>query len=290
MITNITTQQEELVKLAIELSANKHITLTDLNGTSVWGSTNRPTPEMIIAAVGTPPGGYWKVTTVEPSGSLTRDGQNHPNALITAQISINWVDTPAIPAQPYVPSLPAAVIAAQTASNTDVVLQEQNGYNIVSTEVTRQTVSFEATKAISHAVTSVPYMRQKLVEFIVEGLRPLARHYISFDTTRIDSHATSINSPYTFGNALIADSSGRLAGIIRIPPNTFLCGEHVITLTDVNNPDTDIETSSAQAVYVARGFLDTSTNVYSVTKKLTSRAAIQQTYVAIPKKIKFSGG
>jgi len=125
-------------------------------------------------------------------------------------------------------------------------------------------------------------MRQQFIEFVVDGLRPYARHYISFDDVRIDAHATSVADPYTFGNKLVADVNGKLVGLIRVPPNTFSCGQHTIVITDVNDPVVDVETSVAHAIFVANGFLDTTQHTFTTTKNVTTRTSAVYSYEKLP--------
>lgn len=282
-----TTAKEKAAILAKELAATKSITIGSLNGTgNAWDSLVQPTPEMVIAAVGTPPGGHWETVTIRPAGTITRDASDAGyDGLVTMGpvVNINWVADPAIPAQPYKPSIPPSEIAAMTASNLDeAILPPAAGFKVVSVPITKDTITFTTTESLSHTITTIPYMRQKLIEFVAEGLRPYARHYISFDDVRIDAYATTVNDPYTFGNKLVADASGKIVGLIRIPPNTFRCGQHTITISDVNDPQTDIESSVAKAIFIAKGTLDTTTKTYTTTKNVVPRTSLDYSYEKLP--------
>jgi hypothetical protein len=287
------TIKENAAILAAELAANKTVTIGSLNGTgNAWDILVQPTPEMVIATVGTPPGGHWETTTIRNAQTIERDqGEGGYNDLVTMGpvVNINWVADPVIPSQPYTPAIPMTEIAAMTSSNTDeAILPHAAGYTVVGVPIIKKTISFKTTETISHKVTKISYMRKRLIEFVIDGLRPYARHYISFDDVRIDAYATTIDHPYTFGNKLVADASGKLVGLIRIPPNTFKCGEHVITISDANLPG-DSEISIAEAIYIAKGLLDTSSRVYKTTKTVTMRASIDYSYVKNPPYV-YEGG
>lgn len=275
--------KENAAKLAIELAKTKSVTLGSLNGTTnAWDDLTVPTPEMVIALAGSPPGGHWETEIIKPALEMERDSDFHERITLGPVVNIYWVANPPIPAQPYVPSIPPAEIAAMTSSNSnEAILPPAAGYKVVAVPITKKTIDFQTTEKVSHKVTMIPYMRQTLIEFVVDGLRPFARHYISFDDTRVDQYSTSVDNPYTFGNKLVADATGQLVGIIRIPPNTFKCGEHTIKVSDANL-DSDIEISLAKAYFIAKGSLDVVTTTYKTTKVVTTRRSIDYQYEQLP--------
>lgn len=275
--------KENATKLAIELAKTKSVTLGSLNGTTnAWDDLTIPTPEMVIALAGSPPGGHWETEIIRPALEMERDSDFHERVTLGPVVNIYWVADPAIPAKPFVPVIPPEEIAAMTTSNAnEAILPPAAGYKVVAVPITKKTIDFQTTEKVSHKVTKIPYMRQTLIEFVVDGLRPYARHYISFDDTRVDEHSTSVDNPYTFGNKLVADATGQLVGVIRIPPNTFKCGEHTIKLSDVNL-DTDVETSSAKAYFIAKGTLDVATTTYKTKKVVTKRQSIDWQLFILP--------
>jgi len=91
-----------------------------------------------------------------------------------------------------------------------------------------------------------PYMRSRIVKFVVHGLRPNTRHYIYFDDTAVDQHCraaiiTGTGADITendieeigeFGGTITADGAGVVAGSFRIPSQTFFVGERILTVAD----------------------------------------------------------
>lgn len=140
------------------------------------------------------------------------------------------------------------------------------------TETTVTATSSTTTKKVGEFLTNIalqPYIPGVNIYFYALGLRPNLRHHIFFDDVNINEHVTpskvynSIDdleplktassdnaAKYFFksgakGDALTANSTGGLSGMIRLPENKFFAGERKVVLTDVDNLSQARDTVSA---------------------------------------------
>ena len=114
----------------------------------------------------------------------------------------------------------------------------------------------------------IPFMREKNVNFIAEGLKPNTRVYPFFDKVAVTSFVTpsagGAGTVTSLGGALVTDGGGSISGLFQIPnPNKsgnpkFKTGERLFRLTssssNAENPEPE---TFAQAVFTSTGILRT---------------------------------
>jgi hypothetical protein len=91
------------------------------------------------------------------------------------------------------------------------------------------------------------YMRPQNVRIRATGLRPNARHYFAFDKKNVNAfcapgkfltgstNLVDIYSTDPDGTTVTSDSGGNLTAVFTIPANTFLVGERLLEIGDVND-------------------------------------------------------
>ena len=93
------------------------------------------------------------------------------------------------------------------------------------------------------------YIREQRIGFYATGLRPGATHYVFFDNNLMTSRVTpctvdltlanittsSFTSTGLLGAALVANTSGCVAGYLDVPGGTYFVGERSIVVMDVDN-------------------------------------------------------
>ena len=108
----------------------------------------------------------------------------------------------------------------------------------------------------------IPFMRQKNINFVAEGMKPLTRVYPFFDKVPVASFTTPTGG--SLGGALITDGNGTVTGLFQIPnPNTagnpkFKTGERLFRLTSSSTNATVPEPETfAQSPFTSTGILRT---------------------------------
>ena len=147
----------------------------------------------------------------------------------------------------------------------------------------RTTASIETVRAVVNNkvidTSFVPFMRSRRVYFKGSMFRPGTKLSIFFDGVDISSYATKAafiphktnavvksylddNAPFTTDSIarqeLITDSSGAIEGYFIVPNNAalkFRTGEREVTFTDSENNEPEQSTTSATAVYSAKGVM-----------------------------------
>ena len=164
------------------------------------------------------------------------------------------------------------IIAEETntrlTSSTETDTTRTDSFETVQTQTIQRTTTTlsgrakTTAKKVGEFVTDVsfqPYIPGIDLRFVCTGLRPGLRHYVYFDEVDVNEHvvpATIFNSidsqndiesltttraksmikrSGAKGSALSANSSGGLAGIIRIPAETFFAGERKVVVADISN-------------------------------------------------------
>ena len=131
------------------------------------------------------------------------------------------------------------------------------------------------------SLTSIPFMRPRLVFFRAEGLRPKTRYFPFFDGVKVDDYVNTTGSftnvagqTYT-GNqyrgttthpsgstTIVTDTSGKVEGSFLLPNNDslrFRAGDREFKLLDISVDDQTSATSRASAIFTSRGTLETTT-------------------------------
>jgi len=131
------------------------------------------------------------------------------------------------------------------------------------------------------SLTSIPFMRPRLVFFRAEGLRPKTRYFPFFDGVKVDDYVNTSGSftnvagqTYT-GNqyrgttthpsgstTIVTDTNGEVEGSFLLPNNDslrFRAGDREFKLLDISVDDQTSATSRASAIFTSRGTLETTT-------------------------------
>jgi hypothetical protein len=135
-----------------------------------------------------------------------------------------------------------------------------------------------------------PFLREKVVRILSEGLRPNTRFYFYFDGVDVNNSVVRANAGTTsrisdlrqagkFGvtHQIFSDSKGTLRALFRIPADTFYVGDRTLTITDVDSLTSIVAaTSTTTAIYRGYNFsiektpLKVTTRETSISKTTTS--------------------
>jgi len=175
------------------------------------------------------------------------------------------------------------------------VTENRTVATVIATTYTTATDSYESLLK----KVEIPYIRQKTIYFICQGLRPFCAHNVYFDGTNVNPYitrivgATRVEVPYSYWNgrsriggtwsyttpatdngALVTNDVGFCSGYFYLPAGTFKTGERVFRVTDAVTDDGDWS-SMAFTTYTAKGILETRqqtniTSLYSVNSSAIS--------------------
>ena len=144
-----------------------------------------------------------------------------------------------------------------------------------------------------------PFLRERDVRILSEGLRPNTRFYFFFDgkdvntsvvpakqgpTRRISDLARS--GRFGISHEIFSDSKGVLRAIFRLPADTFYVGDRVLTILDVDDLNSiQAATSSSNATYRGYNFSVEKTGVQVTTRQSSiekvSRSRIETDVVQV---------
>ena len=169
-------------------------------------------------------------------------------------------------------------------SETKVIAIDESGgsktttYETVITQQIAQTTSSltgtetTTTKKVGEFVTDIsfqPYIPGMDIRFIALGLRPGLDHFVYFDDVNVTadtapatvtnvfdnedelerissvSAAAMMRRNNAFGTTLTANTSGGIAGVLRLPAGKFFVGERKFAITDISNLSQVKDTVSA---------------------------------------------
>lgn len=121
----------------------------------------------------------------------------------------------------------------------------------------------------------VPFIREKTITAVAEGLRPYSVVYVFFDDVDITSQCQIYNSVgqsvYTGG--LRTDSKGSLQFTFTIEQGKFKTGEKLLVVTDSSSNDANNATTIAETTYVAQGAIEVATDKFISTRKPAKKPA-----------------
>ena len=147
-----------------------------------------------------------------------------------------------------------------------------------SQDITKIAITPVATqKTLTNAVVDVSelqYIRSQDVAFYSKNMKPNTTLHVFIDSVNVDAYVAPgvlqvetkdftydkkanqiVSTTAPKGTALVANSSGCVAGILTIPPNTFRSGDRTIMICDVSDLITgkDAILTKSQAIYHASG-------------------------------------
>lgn len=122
----------------------------------------------------------------------------------------------------------------------------------------------------------IPLIRSREVHVTMVGGKPDTRFWVRFDNSDVTAHCMPYN-PLTdvrgsFGEPLISDPMGRLDAIFLIPPASFMTGERVLEISDLDvstNPD-GLVNCVGTATYTANGTLETMQEIVNTVNTTTN--------------------
>ena len=137
----------------------------------------------------------------------------------------------------------------------------------INTQVVAQ-IDHESIGDKLRSTALIPFMREKNVNFIAEGLKPNTRVYPFFDKVAVTNFVTpsagGAGTVTSLGGAMVTDGGGSISGLFQIPnPNVagnpqFKTGERLFRITssstNAENPEPE---TFAQAVFTSTGILRT---------------------------------
>jgi hypothetical protein len=194
---------------------------------------------------------------------------------------------------------------------TDV---EREGRTTTTTTTTRVTTSSLAVKPGKTNVQQVgdfvtdfdfkPFLRERDIRILSEGLRPNTRFYFFFDGKDVNTSVVPARQGITRRNAelvrsgrfgisheIFSDNKGVLRAIFRLPADTFYVGDRVLTIVDVDDLNSiEAATSSSKATYRGYNFsvektaLQVTTRESSIEKVSRSRNVIDTDVTVRPRR------
>ena len=225
-----------------------------------------------------PPVDNWTDTTRSPDLNVNFDGnydawENMANAWGT-----QWGDWADIWTGTVAQS--TTVQAGNVQIRGDTLFQEQTQVVTTTTEQrqTRQGFQLEVqpetiTQSIGSRVTNasfVPFMRSVVIAFKAKRLKPNTRLHAFFDGISVDLNCRQLTdaaldlnlataaeyaeyADNDFGDPLISNADGEIAGLFRIPANTFRTGSKNFRLCDDPFNRTPFITTSAMVPFASNG-------------------------------------
>ena len=178
-------------------------------------------------------------------------------------------------------------MSIDTTTTTTTVTQTQLGTQlVVKDDVKKQTVGTFVTD-----VSIQPYIASRIVSFWGYNLRPKQRVHIFFDGVLVDEYCApavvpasiadtsdyhSIQKNGNYGDPIVTDTFGQVAGWFNIPEATFKTGDRVLTISDVDNiaKGSDAVTTTATATFTASNI--------SVTKETVTLTTVNPQISTIP--------
>ena len=153
--------------------------------------------------------------------------------------------------------------------------------------VNRQVVPVTRTTNLGPRITDVtiqPFMRSRVINLTIVGVKPNAKLYTFFDGTNVTAYVTPTNSSFANtaaeGGTLRAGTDGRAYATFRVPSDgslRFRTGEKKLRVTDspTNETEAGLVTTYAEGTYASQGL-----NVQKENVILATRVAdIQETTV-----------
>lgn len=110
----------------------------------------------------------------------------------------------------------------------------------------------------------VPYIREKTITGVAQGLKPFATVYVFFDDVDITADCeiySGVGQSISDGS-LKTSSNGSLQFTYNIQKGKFKAGEILLTITDSATNDSTSCTTIAEAIYTVSGVLETANNTY----------------------------
>jgi len=156
-----------------------------------------------------------------------------------------------------------------TKTNTSITTTTSVTANVTNTKVTTTEVEQKVGNFVQD-VSIIPYIREQIISFNAMNLKPNSKVHAFFDRVNVDASVapgtplstTRGDSAFTtrshyfctpsapLGTALVANSTGGVSGIFRIPAATFRTGDREFLLTNVDNLDTGANAQLTKAVAV----------------------------------------
>ena len=146
-----------------------------------------------------------------------------------------------------------------------------------SLEITGEEVTEQYVGDFVQNVQMNPYMAGKSIKVFMSGLRPNTRHYFYFDKIKVDQYVKpgilpggpnatigSIRPTGSAGDSVITDSEGTLSAVFDMPEGTFLVGERVLEIYDVDQYSS-IKSASNSGGFIAYNAYNFSIQSSSVT-------------------------
>lgn len=142
-------------------------------------------------------------------------------------------------------------------------------------------------------VSAIPFMREKLVEFSIDELKPNTRYYPRFDDVDVARFCKPTGG--SFGQNLVSSAAGVLAGTLLIPEGgatlrrygiagnelRFKTGDRIFRISDHATHDRDLEMALGEFVFTSKGILNTrqKTIIATRTSQVNTTTVAQSTNV-----------
>jgi hypothetical protein len=212
----------------------------------------------------TPETDYWVDTTVRPEVQIdfdfnTQAWQNLANAWGTQFGDWNTIWTGGTTETRVNNIINGGNLRSEQITSTTTVGQQRQGLRAEIGVPQTQTQSIGESV---RDVNLIPFMRSRVINFTVTGMKPSTRVYAFFDSEDVNAYVTPTDSSFvptaSEGSNLVTDANGVLYGNFRIPNNDtlrFRVGTLLFKLVDsaTGSEDTTATTTWASANYSASG-------------------------------------
>lgn len=144
------------------------------------------------------------------------------------------------------------------------------------------TINVGENKTVDKSV--VPFIRDKEITAVAEGMKPYSTVYIFFDDVDITSECKIVNNvgESVYNGGLKTDNKGSLQFSFNIGQRKFKAGEKLLVVTDSASNNKDQATTVAEAIYNASGAIETSTDTFVSTRKASKRPSSYNNNISDP--------
>ena len=130
----------------------------------------------------------------------------------------------------------------------------------------------------------VPFVRQKTITAVAQGLKPYSTVYVFFDDINITADCEIYNGvgELISDGTLKTSSNGSLQFTYTIEKGKFKAGEKLLTITDSSTNDPSSCSTIAEAIYTVSGVLETANNTYVSSAKAIKKPSTYSKNISDP--------
>ncbi len=144
------------------------------------------------------------------------------------------------------------------------------------------TVNIGENKTVDKSV--IPFIRNKTITAVAEGLKPFTTVYVFFDDVDITTECQIVNNvgQLVYNGGLKTDNKGSLQFSFDIGQRKFKAGDKLLVITDSASNNPNASTTIAETVYTAAGAIETANDSFISTRKAIKRPASYNKNISDP--------